>query len=160
MDHHRIYLSGPIAGLTYVESTQWRYEVFEELADFAEILDPMRDVKPPDDPGFTPDGVGFEFGSIDPAMMTDRGIYTRDYNDTVNSTILFVNLLGAKKASIGTVAEIAWANEKRIPVIVIMEPAGNPHDHPFIREMADYRVHTIERGITVARSIMGVPQGW
>lgn len=159
MDHHRIYLSGPIAGLTFAESTQWRYDVFEELAEFAEILDPMRDVQ--GDETIIPNGLGIEFQSTaDQSMMTDRGILKRDYNDTITSTILFVNLLGAKKASIGTVAEIAWAFQADIPVIVIMEETGNPHDHPFIREMADYRVDSVERAIKVTRSIMGVPQQW
>jgi hypothetical protein len=161
MDHHRIYLSGPIAGLTFVESTQWRYDVFEELADFAEILDPMRDVQPPVDDKFTPNGVGLEFVSTaDVSMMSDRGILSRDYNDTTTSTILFVNLLGSKKTSIGTVAEIAWAYQARIPVVIIMEQSGNPHDHPFIRDMASYRVDSIERAIKVTRSIIGVPQQW
>src|SRR5258708_37356165 len=106
MDHHKIYLSGPICGFTFAESTKWRFDVFEELADFAEILDRMRDVMSP-----TADTViGLSGGSsstADPVMQSDCGIVTRDYNDTTTSTILFVNLLGATKASIGTVAEIA-----------------------------------------------------
>lgn len=155
MDHHRIYLSGPICGLTFAEATQWRHDVFEELADFAEILDPMRDVAPVD----TVLDSGGSRSTADQVMSTDRGIVIRDHNDTITSTILFVNLLGAQRASIGTVAEIAWAYQ-RMPIVVVMENEGNPHDHPFIRDMASYRVDSIERALNVTRSIMGVPQGW
>lgn len=159
MDHHRIYLSGPICGLTFSESTEWRNDVREQLEDYAEIMDPMRDVMTA-----TPEEVIFDGGesrsTADSVMSTDRGIVRRDYTDTVTSTILFVNLLGAEKASIGTVVEIAWAYEKRIPIVAVMEEKGNPHDHPFIRDMVDYRVDSIERAVNVALSIMGVPQGW
>lgn len=156
MDHHRIYLSGPICGLTFAECTEWRGLVKHRLEDFAEILDPMRDVTADTfDTVITTDG-GSQ-STADPVMNTDRGIITRDYFDTVTSTLLIVNLLGAKKASIGTVAEIAWAYQARIPIIVIMEDTGNVHEHPFVTELASFRVDNIQRAISVAKSMIGVP---
>lgn len=157
MDHHRIYLSGPICGLTFRECTEWRHKVRDRLEDYAEILDPMRDVESDTPDTVIFDGSGSE-STADPSLMTDRGIVVRDYTDTVTSTILIVNLLKAKEKSIGTIAEISWAWQSRIPLIVIMETLGNPHEHPFIREMASFRVNTIERAIAVAKSLIGVPE--
>lgn len=157
MDHHRIYLSGPISHFTWAQATQWRFDLYEELSEYAEVLDPMRDVEPPEDPNTL---VTEAMGSIDPVMMTDRGIVTRDYHDTITATILIVNLLGAQKASVGTIAEISWAWHLKIPTIVIMENDDNPHEHPFIREQTSFRVNTVHRAIAVAKSIMGVPQSW
>jgi hypothetical protein len=155
MEHH-IYLSGPISNLTYAQCTGWRFDITEALDEFADIFDPMRDVDAP-----TPDTLVTEaLDSIDPVMMTDRGIVVRDYTDTLNSTILIVNLLGATKVSIGTVAELAWAYHARIPTILLMEDSGNPHEHGFVREFASYRVTHIDRAIAVAKSLMGIPEGW
>ncbi len=153
---HRVYLSGSISGLTMAEATQWRNEVNDELCEFAEILDPMRDVEAP-----SPDTLVTEsLGSVDPVMMTDRGIVVRDYTDTISSSILIVNLLDAPRVSIGTVAELAWAYQAQIPTIVIIEATKNPHEHPFVREMTSYRVDTVERAILVAKSLMSVPSNW
>ena len=154
MDHHRIYLSGPISGFTFAEATAWRNEAYDILSDFAEVLDPMRGKQAPDEQEVDAESCDAD----DPQLLTDRGIVTRDYFDTRTSTILFVNLLGSRKASIGTIAEIAWAYMLRIPTIIVMENQGNPHEHGFIREMAGFRVDTVERGIEIAKSVMGIPK--
>ncbi len=155
MDHHRVYLSGPITGLTMAEATTWRDEITSELDEFAEILDPMRDVEG------SPDTIVTELlVSADPTMMTDRGLVVRDYTDTITSTILIVNLLGARRVSIGTVIELGWAYQARIPTIVLMEDHGNPHEHAFVRELTSYRVTSIERAIAVAKSVMGASSSW
>lgn len=155
MDHHRVYLSGPIWGRTFRNVKEWRRQVFNELADYAEILDPMRERQL--HPGQTEDDfILTSLDSPDASIATDRGIIARDHHDTITSTILIVNLLEATSPSIGTISEMAWAYDRRIPVITIMEPSGNPHEHAFVREMTSFRVDSVERAIIVAKSIMGV----
>ena len=90
-------------------------------------------------------------------MMTDRGLVTRDYHDTCRADLLIVNLLGARDKSLGTITELAWAYDHRIPTVVVMEPTGtNPHEHPFLREMTSYRVDSIDRAIEVVKSVLGL----
>lgn len=151
----KVYLSGPIAGLTFNEATIWRHFVTAELEDWVEILDPMRGCVPVED-GDTAMAMSVSF--VDEALSTDRGIMTRDYNDTKNSDLIFINLLGAKKASVGTAMELAWAYDMQIPVIVVMETEGNPHEHPMMREAMSYRVDTLERGVAIAKSVLAIPE--
>jgi hypothetical protein len=155
----QIYLSGPIAGLTYSEATTWRDHVGGRLYRAGiEPLDPMRSKT------FKTDTVRLSPAvsepnavvTLDQSMITDRGITARDYNDTINSDLVFVNLLGAPTVSIGTVIEIAWAYDHRIPVVVAMEPTANPHEHPMLREMISFRVDDLDRAVDVALSVLNV----
>ena len=134
---HLVYLAGPIAGSTWDEADQWRREFSSALPSHIRCLSPTRskwflgneviDVKPYD---------------MHP-LATDKGLTRRDLFDVQRSSAIVVNFLGTRKVSIGTCIEIgvkaAFANKLLIQVI---EP-GNCHDHPMIREIADYTVPTL-----------------
>lgn len=143
-----VYLAGPIAGLTHDEAQDWRDQVAAKLdSTGTECLTPMR-------------GKGFlkGYGTIHhninagPAANS-KGITRRDMFDTLRATCLFVNLKDAKRVSIGTCMELAWAYQKQIPTIVIMEP-GNVHEHVMITEACTYIVPTVEEGIDLARYLL------
>ena len=151
----RIYLAGPITGLDYSGATDWRDYVRTELAKKGiEGLSPMRGkeylshVKE-----FTANGDEYRPLSV---ISSNRGIMTRDRFDATRCDVLLVNLLGAKKASIGTCMEIAWADLSRIPIIVVMEKEGNPHDHGMLNEATGYRVETLDEAINIAKIICNV----
>lgn len=147
MNKQTVYLGGPITGLTYKEATEWRQLVYDSVSANFEIRDPMRK-KQCLAISTTP------INAIDNSRIetsTDF-IMMRDYEDVKKADILFVNLLNAGKASIGTIAEIAWAYQVRKPVIVVMEQ-GNPHWHPFIIGMASILVHTLSEGINVLNQL-------
>lgn len=147
-----VYLAGPITGLTYEGCTDWRDRVTAKLAVLGiKGLSPMRakaylraigEIGPTDDD--YPQGV----------FSAQRGVVTRDYYDCTTCDILLVNLLGAKAVSIGTMMEIAWAWMKRTPVVLVMEPKGNVHEHMFVREMAGFRVETIDEAVSVIGGIL------
>lgn len=145
---HKVYLAGPIAGLNYSGAQEWRTEVASRLnSDRVETLTPMR-------------GKQFlkEVGDITQVAYADviansKGVTRRDFNDTVTSSCLFVNLLGAKKVSIGTVMEIAWAFQARVPSIVIMEK-DNVHQHLMVEEASHYIVDSIEAGIRLVKLLL------
>lgn len=143
----RIYLAGPIAGLTYEGCTGWRDEVAAELYRFM-CYSPMR-------------GKGYlkEVGEIgtqryQQVLSTDKAIYVRDRMDVLEADLVICNLLGATKASIGTMFELAWASLNNIPVIGIMEKEGNVHDHPFVREAVGFRVETLREAMALAHFIL------
>jgi len=147
----KIYLAGPITGLTWDEATIWRKQVSSELAQFGiECFSPLRfknflshlDKQLPIQNSYP------DFG-----LSTPRGITTRDRWDATRCDVMFVNFLGAKKVSIGTVMEIAWADLKRIPVIVIMEP-DNIHHHAMIHESIGFVVETIDEAVETVKALL------
>jgi hypothetical protein len=63
----------------------------------------------------------------------------------------------AKKVSIGTTVELAWAYASRKPVIVCMKATGNPHDSLHVRGLATYLVQDLDSAIAVARCFFNSP---
>ena len=153
-----VYLAGPISHLSYDQATGWREEVRDQLLRSGiKVVSPLRakvylrDMKFETIPDNTSD---IDEPSI-VNMSTPRGIMTRDRFDCMNCGVLFVNLLGAKTVSIGTVMEIAWADAKRTPIVLVIEKSGNVHDHAMVNEATGFRVSTLEHGIEVVKSILG-----
>ena len=149
MVHKTVYLAGPISGLTYGEAIDWRDEVRAKLlAADIKALSPLRAKVYLADRGTIED----DYNEV---MSTSRGITTRDRFDCCNCDLLFVNLLNTKKVSIGTVMEIAWADGKRKPIVLVMEDEGNLHDHAMIRECVGFRVPTVHEGLDIVKAILG-----
>ena len=140
----KIYLSGPISGLSYEGCTSWRDYVIQKLPG---SISPLR---------------GKEFlkkeGIIEGAyeghpFATAKGITTRDRNDVLTSDLVLVNLLGATRISIGTVMEIAWADARRIPVILVIEE-NNPHHHPILDTCCGFHCRTLDEAIQCAKIVL------
>lgn len=148
-----VYLAGPITGLDYAGAIDWREDAKKKLTG-VEALNPMRGkeylskVKE-----FTSDGDTYKPFSV---MSSNRGITTRDRFDATHCDILLVNFLGAKKVSIGTVMEIAWADANRTPIVVAMEETGNPHEHGMVTECIGFRVASLDEAYHIVRMIANV----
>jgi hypothetical protein len=135
-----IYLSGPIAGLTYAGSTTWREYAAGRLYPH-QTYSPMR-------------GKAYlaEHGVLDNKpynqhpMSTGKGIATRDRWDTMGCDIMLCNLVGAKTVSIGSMIECGWADAERNPIVLAMEP-GNIHEHAILNEIAGFIVPTLDEAI-------------
>jgi len=152
-----IYLAGPMTGLTFEKANEWRttaertikytlggcdsgFRAINPFRGKEDLLSGAGELKP--------------FGYTNP-IATDQGITSRDRNDTMRADCVLMNFLGAKKISAGTMVELGWADAARIPVIVIMEEKGNPHDHCMVRAIATYRVTTVEDAIHLAKHLIG-----
>lgn len=145
-----MYLAGPIAGLTYSGATGWREYVAERMPRYVHCLTPLRGKD------FLAAHEKIETGEyVNHPLATDKGLTRRDMFDVKRSRIIFINLLGAERVSIGTCIEIGAIkfNTGKL-VILLMEEEGNVHDHPMIREMADYVLRSLDEGIAVARAII------
>lgn len=148
-----VYLAGPITGLTYSETINWR-EIATKEFKFCGIdaYSPMRnkgylDNGKPIDPVQTRD--------LSKILSTNKAIVSRDYNDVSNSDCLLVNLLGATKVTIGTVAEMAWAHQLRKPIVCTIEQDGtNIHEHAFIQEFINFRVNNLADAIRTCCHIL------
>jgi nucleoside 2-deoxyribosyltransferase len=144
-----VYLAGPIKGLSYSDVVGWRDIITTSLAHFKiNTTSPMRNKE-------YLQGTGVLDAAYEQHILsTQKSIMTRDFFDCTHADMVVVNLLGYSGVSIGTIMEIAWAYEKRIPVVCIIEDGGNLHDHPMVREAISYRVRNIEDAIMIVKSVL------
>lgn len=147
-----VYLAGPISGLSFGECTDWRKEVALKLGVSIQALSPMRAKEYLAQVPIL-SGHGKEYAHLG-VLSSSRGVMTRDRFDATRCDVLFVNLLGAKQVSIGTVMEIAWADAHRTPIVCAMEERGNPHEHMMLNEAIGFRVATLEEAIHVTKAIL------
>jgi len=124
----KIYLAGPITGCSYKGCTEWRGKVGVELetAGF-EPYSPMRGKE------HLKNRRNIKSTMQEGAILDNHAAFMRDKFDVTRSDIVLVNLLGAERASIGTMMEIAWGNLLNKYVVVVME-SGNIHNHLFVLE--------------------------
>lgn len=139
-----VYLAGPISLCKTVDDAmEWRERVRKELAvEGIRALSPMRA------------GVYIKDGDSDDCMSNPRGITTRDRMDCTKCDVVMMNLLGTKKISVGTMIEIGWADANRIPIVLVIEDKGNPHDHPMVNQCIGFRTNTVEQGVEVVKKIL------
>lgn len=147
----RVYLAGPISGCTYDQCTDWRAQFAGVIEAWGvEALSPMRGKD------YLNDGKIID-GSYDQTILSSaQAILHRDFWDCCRSDVVLVNLLGAERVSIGTVMEIAFAHARQIPVVLLMEPKGNIHEHPMIQQAIAFRVSTVNEAINTLQIILNV----
>lgn len=152
---YTVYLAGPITGLTYDGCVDWRQNAIEELAKHnIQGLSPMRAKEFLKNKATIEDTPDLE----DQVLSSQRGIYGRDKFDCHRADLLIVNMLGAKKVSIGTVMEIAWAAAINTPIVLVMEEEGNIHQHMMLAEACPFRVTTLHDALRVTVAILAPQQ--
>lgn len=149
--HHFVYLAGPIAGLTYEQSTDWRNRFSEMMPSWVKCMSPMRAKAYLNDGNeILPEGYAHPLSSND-------GITARDQFDVGRCDMMVANFLGAEKESLGTAVEFGWAkppNGKQTPIVMIIEEDKfNPHHHAILLSLADFVVPTLE---LAAQAVVGV----
>jgi len=145
----KVYLAGPISGLTYDQGQDWRdYATSLLAARGIEAFSPLRAK------GYLRSKGIIEQGYEDTPLSTDHGITTRDRWDVQTADAVLFNLRDAERVSIGTMIEYGWADAYRHPIITIIEPKGNVHDHPMLRDITGFRVPTLLDGIEILDRIL------
>lgn len=91
----------------------------------------------------------------DTVLSNQKAITTRDRFDCQGSDLILVNLLGAARVSIGSMIELGWADAARVPIILAIEEEGNMHDHAMVREVAGWRVPSLDLALDVAIAVLG-----
>ena len=173
MSRPRVYLAGPITGLSFKGATDWRAWAKTELIMFQ--ID-----------GFSPlrakqylkgeekiDGSPLAYQDVHP-LSAPKGICTRDREDVRRADVVLMNLLGAERVSVGSMIEIGWADAFRVPLVVVMEGGvqyqalpvtdaatdvvalgkTNPHHHAMVNQLAGYVVGDLESAITVVKALV------
>jgi len=145
----KLYLAGPIAGMHVSQAEAWRDKVKAMLPPEIVAYSPLRGKRGALE---NLDRIGVQ--PLNHTLATDRAIMRRDHYDCISSDLVLCNLLGAKSKSIGTCFELAWAYDRQIPVVLVMEPTGNLHDHPMVREAHSYRVDSLEEAVRVVKAVL------
>jgi len=151
-----IYLAGPITGLSYEDARYtWRHEFAELLKTRGATIDCFSPMRQKDFlAGQQCAGDAKSLNGYGNALARPSGILTRDFNDVRSRDAIVACFLGAKRVSIGTVWEIGVAYSHKKPLVVVMEPSGNPHDHLFVTETAGYVVPTLAEAAHIISSIL------
>lgn len=148
MVNTKVYLAGPISGYSYGEATDWRNKAIYDLVNYGlEPYSPMRGK------AYLSKEAEIADSYSNHTMSSITGINIRDYNDTITSGAILVYLLGAKKVSIGTVMEIAWAKAHNVPIVLIMEKEGNVHDHGMLTYNC-IREATLKEGLDCIKQLL------
>ena len=154
----RVYLAGPITGLTYDNCTDWRSSVAKQLGESGiTCFSPMRAKE-------YLRSEGKLIGSYeDHPTATAKGITSRDRCDVQTCDLVLMNLLGAERVSIGTMIEVGWADAWRKPIVLAIEKPRhrfafvrkqNIHTHPMLSEIASFTVHNLSDAVDTVRAIL------
>jgi nucleoside 2-deoxyribosyltransferase len=144
----KVYLAGPIEGLDYEGATGWRDQARAYLNRHGiRAFSPMRGKE------YLKDEATI-VGHYEYPLSTQKGLTSRDRYDTTTSDLVIVNLKGASRVSIGTMVELGWADASRVPVMLIMEQDSNLHDHAMVREIAAWRVDSLDEALHLVVSIL------
>jgi nucleoside 2-deoxyribosyltransferase len=149
----KVYLSGPITGLTYWQARyKWRKTFAEMLEGLGGghivLLSPMRheghlaEMKSPIGPETLPSHL----------FSHPKLIVAKDFLDIEESTLVVVNFLGSTVVSQGTLIEMGYAKRAGKQIIVISDDT-DPHNSPFIKELGIV-VRTLEEAAAIVASLL------
>lgn len=125
----KIFLSGPIRGVSRVESLAWRNEATKLLEQNFYVLHAFR-------------------GREEKETFTDpRAAVIRDLNDIKNADVLLVNDTVENCSMIGTSMEIFFAFQRNIPVILF----GKAHDKDY---WLNYHIHLRTKDLIEACAVL------
>ncbi len=145
----KVYLAGPIGGLTYDQAKYWRDDASECLASHGiQAYSPLRAKQ-----FLRKHGTLTTQPYTENPLATRRGILTRDHWDCMTADLILVYLKGANTISMGTVMEIAFGHAYRKPIVAVMEQ-GNIHEHAMVNEAIDYRVDTLNEALHIVTAIL------
>lgn len=136
-----VYLAGYISGEKIKECIFWRNKIKIGCSQTFNFIDPMDAHSEPEK---TIDVKGLKASDC-----SHNDVFYRDYNCVKNSDILVANMdtFGAiSRPLTGTIFEIAWAYEWKIPIILIADDE-NYTEHPFTRMTSLAMLPTVEKTI-------------
>lgn len=112
----KVYLAGPIKGLSYDEATDWRVDAREQLArQGMDGFSPMRAKH------FLKDSISISTYPTfyDNVIANPTAIVSRDRYDVMSCDMMLINVQGASSVSLGTAVEIGWADAFRKPMVLV-----------------------------------------
>lgn len=151
---NKVYLAGPITGLDFKGCTDWRKEFIKELSQYNITgISPMRykDYLA-DTPGPIKDRYDGH-SKIADILSSAKGISYRDKWDIMRCDVIFVNLIGTIKVSIGTMLEVGMATAIQKPIILAIDDV-NIHQHSMLETYAGWIVSDLEDGLETIKALL------
>lgn len=143
-----LFLSGPITDVSYGDSTDWRKYVAQKMPRLIKCISPLRGKD------YLKNEKSIKASYEDIPLSSGKGITARDRFDVKRADAILINLLGAKKVSIGTMIEVGWGDTGVKPIILAIEKEGNIHDHPILKNAAGFIVNNLDDAIELAKKIL------
>lgn len=147
----KVYLAGPIGGLSYEEATNgWRKHAKERLeaSGLIRAYSPMRYKEA------LSAGEFLARARYDFPLATPHGILERDHYDVMSSDLLLVNLAGSTKVSIGTMVELGMAYAYRKPMVFVNDRVDAAHYGPFIQALSKFNYNDLDKAIDASIQIL------
>lgn len=149
----RVYLAGPITGLTYDGANDWRKVVSYALSECGIVsFSPLRAKE------YLKGAGTLGPGAYPQPLSTPQAITARDRMDVKRSDLVLFNFLGAEKASVGTCIELGWADAYGVPGILVIEDGAevpnNPHDHAIVQTICGWRTSSLDEAVWLAARIL------
>ncbi len=160
MRNYYVYLCGPITGTSYKECTGWREYLETKIENNRKELEAQKvklceriiTVNPLRCENHLAKKRNIKDHYDDQILGTGKVIKLRDQFDVKRCHVILVNFVGAKKVSIFSVMEIAWAHLLGKNIIITMEDS-NIHSHAVLKEMGII-VPTLDQAIYVLESMV------
>jgi nucleoside 2-deoxyribosyltransferase len=92
-------------------------------------------------------------GYAETLLSSDRSIVARDRFDVQSCDLVFMNLFGAERISIGSMVELGWADAYRKPVVTMMGE-NSPYQHAFVKELSGWVVKDYPNAIRVIKAVL------
>lgn len=132
----KVYCCRPMAGHSYSDIA-YHYNNLKDIFDDVgiEMLNPMCGKS------YLKNEKEFRSTGYTQPLSTNHAIFTRDRWMVKQSDVVFVNLLGCKKVSIGSMFEMAWAVADGKHIVLVIDKNDNIHEHAFVLESAHVIYH-------------------
>ena len=145
-----VYLAGKISGIHYDASTEWRNYAAKCLGGVGiDTWSPMRAKEFLKNRTFTHDMYDEDL------MASPSAILSRDRHDVMGCDVMLVNLLVGTHMGRQTCVEFGWADAFRKPIVLVDWPVEDKSlCPPIMQEMAGFRVHTLDEGLSVCTAIL------
>lgn len=128
----KVYLAGPISGLTFDEAVEYRADLENALPEGWEALSPMRDK----------DYVG---GVLTDTFDGGTAAVTRDLTDIgLLADAVLIDIRMADRVSVGTMAEMGYAFASGKPIVTLRRP---DQAHCFIEYMSVFTTESRTRAM-------------
>ncbi len=144
----KVYLAGPINGLTVSQATTWRNHaaLLLEYTDF-ECIDPLRGKISMHADGDRPmDGYDILFSH-------EKSVISRDLYDIDRADVFLLNTIWANSDSVGSLVELGYAKCRNIPIVTVINGEGPWANCAWVREPSTFIAESLEDATDIIRTL-------